>query len=199
MVAAATSPGVADPASSKLQSELRNKWKRIIRKAPLAERLSWLKSPEGLTAFGARARFDRVKSIEHELQELLAAVPSSTWADLAENRGDEFPPPGMVLGKGRVRIGDQTIATRRFTPSIAVQIEDLLDRMDVIAARFYLYPPSPSALVIGRVGLMLGREQGGTVRSGGRSQGGRKQGRPINDIAYGDRGVQYFRGGIARD
>lgn len=150
------------------KSDLQARWKRTIRKWPLARRAAWLNSPEGHAAFESRQRWDKLNHIRERILTLVRQVPSDTWLDMSQFYGDQFPPGGarseggstlMVLSKGRVRIGMDDIPTRRFTPPQCVLLESFLDRMDVLDAAHYEHPPSVTGLQIARIGLFKGREE----------------------------------------
>lgn len=141
------------------KSELRAKWKHQIRKKPLAVRFAWLKGEEGIAAFGARQRWEKLVAIREEILHLTRLVPSMTWLSDAENHGAAFPAPGMVLSRGRVRIGTVVVPTRRYISPLVVSIEDMLDRMDVLRAAHYHHPPSITGLQMEMIGWRKGREE----------------------------------------
>mgnify|MGYP000482190301 CR=1 FL=1 len=145
--------------ASDLKSALRAKWKHTVRKLPLAARFAWLKGEEGIAAFGARQRWDKLAHIRGEIIALYRQVPSMTWAIDAERRGAAFPIPGMVLSRGMIRIGDQTMPTRRYIPAIIASIEDMLDCMDVLRANHYHHPPSITGLQMEMIGWRKGMQE----------------------------------------
>jgi hypothetical protein len=172
------------------RAELQASWKRTIRKRPLAHRLAWLKSDEGIAAFGARQRWEKIHYILVRIHDLAAAVPSMSWLAAAENQGAEFPVPGMVLGEGLIRIGSDEIATRRFTPAIAVKVEDLLDRLDALEAARYHHPPSITGLQVEMIRWRKGREDGSSPRDLARRRRPAKDKSRKIEVSYGDYRVQ---------
>lgn len=74
---------------------------------------------------------------------------------------------------------------QRLTPPQAVRVEDLLDRMHPLAATFYVFPASPSAQMINRIGMMRGREDAEVKREQRRQRKLERQKREERAIAAG--------------
>lgn len=64
----------------------------------------------------------------------------------------------MVLSRCKTRIGFDGEPTWRFTPPQAVAVEDELDALTPLQADFYQSAPSPSAVVIRRIGELGAKE-----------------------------------------
>lgn len=141
------------------KAALRAKWKHQVRRRPLAERFAWLKGEEGLAAFGARQRWEKLAHIHAEILFHSRQVPSAPWLDDIEHRAAAFPVPGMVLSRGLVRIGGDVVPTRRYTPALIASIEDMLDAMDALRAAHYRHPPSITGLQMELIGWRKGREE----------------------------------------
>jgi hypothetical protein len=127
-----------------------------------ASRLFWLDRPEVVHAIGANRVAQMRRQIERELKRLDRVACSYTWHAAAFN-GAQFPVPGMVLSRAKSQFsstGDSALAppSRRYTPPIAVNDEDLMDAMSVTQALGYRHPPSCSAMAIRQIQMSKGRE-----------------------------------------
>lgn len=175
----ATPPTAADPAlSKKIRVNLKAKWRAEIRHAGPHVRLRWLKSTEGIIAMGAAESRQLVKAIDAQRAAVRAVACSPAAVEEYEAR--ETLPPGLILHRGksviaepadrqhgarlvlssaRISWGRSTlegdlptpgIPTRRFTPDIAIELEDQLDLMPEAEAIVHHFP-SPSAIAIARL------------------------------------------------
>lgn len=180
----------ARAAGSATDPQLKAKWKREIRKRPLAQQAAWLQSDEGRAAFSSRQLWEKLRHVRDAIRELMSSVPSSSWLRAAEQAGEPFPPPGMVLSRGLVRIGDSTIATRRFTPRIAIEVEDLLDQLDVLDAARYRHPPSITGLQMELIRWRRGRDRGERRKTiGSRRALPRTDSSRSVELGFGERGI----------
>lgn len=149
-----------DPLSIHAQQALIKELKEKVSRLPLKRRIAWLKSLAGTIAFGSKESRRKIREINGRWDAIAAIVCSAAWLD-AFDAGEAFPVPGMVLSREASRIGENAIPTRRYTPRIAVKIEDELDAMDCLDAARYDHPQSPSAAVIERIGWFKAKPQGG--------------------------------------
>lgn len=157
-----------------LRDRLMKIWKTDIKQRPLAERLAWLQQQAILAGLGREGR-QLQKSVAESIEQVETAVPSEPWARAIIRAGDSLP-AGMVRGRGLIRIGIEGKASRRMTPGIAVDVEDVLDTMTAREADAYQFPArSSSALALerlqmyGRRGLSL-RERRRAERIAGAEQ-----------------------------
>jgi len=116
-------------------------------------------------------RLQRMRSVELQIARWLRTVPSDSWARAMIEQGLQLPltpadssrkhDARMKLSREKTRVGADGEPSRRWTPGIAVALEDFLDSLDVIAAARHEYPPSPSGAVIQRLAITRGHEVGG--------------------------------------
>lgn len=66
----------------------------------------------------------------------------------------------MQLSREETRIGMDGVAHRRWTPDIAVRVEDRLDELTSVEAIYYDYPASPSAKAIQAIEMTKATEVG---------------------------------------
>jgi len=150
-----------DDRSITLQQVLIAQWKREIKRRPAAEREAWLRSPEAIAALGARQCASLCRAIAAEHLKLSQLVCSGEWLEAWYARGHKLPihtpdkgrrySVRLMLSRGLLRLGDEGIPHRRWTPPQVVDIEDMLDCMGNMEAQFYAHPPSPSAVAIHRM------------------------------------------------
>jgi len=81
----------ADTRSVQLADVLRAKWKNEIKKLPPAQRWSWLKSSDAITALGAKLANNLARQLERRGGEVMANVCAPTWCDVWLTDG-ELPP-----------------------------------------------------------------------------------------------------------
>jgi hypothetical protein len=150
-----------DDRSVTLQQGLVAQWKREIKRRPAAERETWLRSPEAIAALGARQCEGRRRAIAAEYGKLSQLVCSGEWLEAWYARGHKLPihtpdkgrrySVRLMLSRGLLRMGEEGVPHRRWTPPQAVDIEDMLDCMGNLEAKFYTHPPSPSAVAMHRM------------------------------------------------
>jgi len=169
-----------DPASQALRDEIERRWRQEVRHWPAKKRREWLDDQATQLVMRARPHLSRLRDCERKRRRLGASVPSATWFDDAFGEGAAFPVPGMRRGVGSVVLelsrttpaGTPVIdrfAGRRFTPTIARNVEDQLDTMTPLRAQFYRHAASCSAVAIARIRLMKATESRGRRRRlGGR-------------------------------
>jgi hypothetical protein len=131
------------------QAEALAVWKRQICHASGARQIAWLNLAAGILAFGSagsRAKIGKLLTSRRRLENLVCSEP---WrASVAA--GIPFP-TGMVLSIQPTRFmsdGENAVAHCRMTPTIAVALEDRMDRLGGDAPKF---PRSPSAVYIERI------------------------------------------------
>lgn len=146
---------------ARVQAELRQRGKAVLRAMSPASRAAWMKTSEAIAALGAQYCHQLRKQLDRRDRNLSRLVCSGAWLD-AYRFDDELPPEfywgnrdhllpkptvKLVLSKNGVSVG-VCPPTRRWTPEQAVSLEDSLDGLSIGEAREYHFPASPSAYAI---------------------------------------------------
>lgn len=123
------------------------------------------------------AQYSRGDGVRYRGCYYRARESSQAICPVAGKRTDHWEPTEArryavrwILGQGLVRYGDEGRPTRRWTPPQAVSVEDAMDLMGDLEARFYRFPPSPSAMAI-RAAIAFGKKDANRIGASGRMPG----------------------------
>lgn len=131
---------------------------KALRQLPAGDRLSALLRPEIFSLIGranvARLRHEAMRTIERAQRHACSA--SRADAEAAGREPAEVP--GMVLSREGVSFGCGP-RTRRWTPAIAVEVEDELDALTPFQAMIYRWPSSITGLQFQILEMRQGRRR----------------------------------------
>lgn len=154
-------PIVTDGRVVGLQQILIARWKNEVKGRPPADRDSYLRSQEAIIALGAKQCAALRRGISEALDSVSRLVPSGAWLEAWWAHNQKMPcftPDAgrqysvrMMLSRGLVQVGEESVPHRRWTPPQAVDVEDMLDCMGNTEAMMHDHPPSPSAVAIHRM------------------------------------------------
>jgi hypothetical protein len=127
----------------------------------LSDIRKWLDLPDVIEHLGAGRVAMHRKEVLRELRLTHAQACSSSRIDGWLDSREHYYAPGMVLS----RIGTRQDSpegggaiTPRWTPAMAVAVEDRLDEMDAVEAVFYEHPPSLTGIQFQRIRALQGHK-----------------------------------------
>lgn len=123
-----------------------------IKALPLRERIRLLAGARSSPRIRALLRAAMI-----ELQRLERRACSAPIIDATADAGQPFLVKGLKRARGKVRIGEDAIPTRRLTPAPARKSEDRYDLMSHAAALFCMDPPSITGIQMQRLQAIRGR------------------------------------------
>lgn len=115
--------------------------------ADIAETLKRIKSKSFRKAAKRKDRIAMIREVEKVMGRLAATCPTAAWAEWVASKSNAtlWPIPGMVLCQGLIDyLGRKS---RRFTPAICANVEDMLDLMTPKEADRYRHPSSCGSVV----------------------------------------------------
>jgi hypothetical protein len=133
--------------------------------APERARRQLLACLRGSPSKQNRALAAALAQIESNIGEAQRSACSAPLVDNYVNNGKPWRYSGMVLSTAGVRTGNQS-PTRRWTPKLAVELEDRFDAMTVYEAATSSDPPSISAVQLQMIHRMKSKVRSRRTRTG---------------------------------